>query len=123
MVVILPLLSLYPLLTNIRDAKIPFEPPQFQDLSALIQHNTPPNAVTLSAAESAIPIYYSGRHIVRGIETPALLHLAIPQAHADFPNSPLFFAVQDRDRPPFSDTLQQLTIVARQGDSTLYTIP
>jgi hypothetical protein len=123
MVVILPLLTLYPLLTNIRDAKIPYEPPQFQNLSALIQHNTPPNAVTLSATESAVPIYYSGRHIVRGIETPALLHLAIPQAQADFPGSPLFFAVQDIDRPAFSDTLQQLTIVAKQGDSTLYAIP
>jgi hypothetical protein len=123
MIIVLPLLTLYPLMTNIRDAKIPFEPPQFQDLSAVIQHNTPPNAVTLSATESAIPIYYSGRHIVRGIGTPEFLHLAIPQARADFPDSPLFFAVQDIDRPAFSDTLQQLTIVAKQGDTTLYTIP
>jgi hypothetical protein len=123
MIVVLPLLTLYPLFVNIRDAKIPFEPPQFQNISALIQHNTPPNAVTLSATESAVPIHYSSRHIVRGIETPSLLELAIPQARADFPNSPLFFAVQDIDRPAFSDTLQQFTIVAKQGDSTLYTIP
>jgi hypothetical protein len=123
MMVVLPLLTLYPLLVNIRDAKIPSDLPQFHDLSDLIQRNTPPNAVTLSATESAVPIYYSSRHIVRGIETPALLHLAIPQAQADFPGSPLFFAVQDTDRPAFSDTLQQFTIVAKQGDSTLYTIP
>ena len=120
---ILPLLILYPLLINVRDAKLSSEPPQFQDLSALIQHNTPPSAVTLSASESAVPIYYSGRHIVRGIETPELLRLAIPQARADFPDSPLFFAVQDRDRSAFSGTLDQLPIAARQGDSTLYTIP
>jgi 4-amino-4-deoxy-L-arabinose transferase-like glycosyltransferase len=123
MIVVLPLLTLYPILVNIRDAKIPSDLPQFHDLSALIQHNTPPNAVTLSATESAVPIYYSSRHIVRGIETPSLLHLAIPQARADFPNSPLFFAVRDIDRPAFSDTLQQFPIVAKQGDSTLYTIP
>jgi hypothetical protein len=123
MIVVLPLLTLYPLLVNVRDAKIPYEPPQFQTLSALIQNNTPPNAVTLSATESAVPIYYSNRHIVRGIETPNLLHLAIPQARTDFPGSPLFFAVQDIDRPAFSDTLQQFAIVAKQGDSTLYTIP
>jgi len=123
MIVILPLLTLYPLLVNIRDAKIPSDVPQFHDLSALIQRNTPPNAVTLSATESAVPIYYSNRHIVRGIETPDLLRLAIPQARADFPGSPLFFAVQDIDRPAFSDTLQQFSVVAKQGDSTLYTIP
>ena len=120
---VLPLLILYPLLINVRDAELLSEPPQFQDLSALIQHNTTPNAVTLSAAESAVPIYYSGRHIVRGIETPDLLRLAIPQARAGFPGSPLFFAVQDRDRSAFSGTLEQLPIAAKQGDSTLYTIP
>lgn len=123
MAAILPLLTLYPLLVNIRDAKIPTEPPQFQDLSALIQHNTPPSAVTLSVTESAVPIYYSNRHVIRGIETPEFLRLAIPQARADFPDSPLFFAVQDRDRSAFSGTLEQLPIVAKQGDSTLYAIP
>jgi len=122
MVLVLPLLTLYPLLINVRDAKIPSEVPQFQDLSALIQHNTPPNAVTLSATESAIPIYYSERHIVRGIETPELFNDAIPQARTAFPGSPLFFALKDIDRPPFADKLKELTIVARQGDSTLYTI-
>jgi hypothetical protein len=123
MVVVLPLLTVYPLFMAVRNARIPYEPPHFQDLSAIIQRNTPPNAVTLSTAQSAVPIYYSDRHIVRGIETPELLHLAIPQARADFPGSPIFFAVQDIDRPPFADTLQQFTIVAKSGDSTLYTIP
>jgi Dolichyl-phosphate-mannose-protein mannosyltransferase len=120
---VLPLLTLSPLLINIRDARLPSEPSQFLDLSALILHNTPPSAVTLSATESAVPVYYSNRHFVRGIETPEFLRLAIAQARADFPGSPLFFAVQDRDRPAFSGTLEQLPIVAKQGDSTLYAIP
>jgi 4-amino-4-deoxy-L-arabinose transferase-like glycosyltransferase len=123
MIIVLPLITLYPLLTNIRDAKIPYEPPQFLDLSAIIQHNTPPNAVTLSATESAVPIYYSDRHIVRGIETPELLHVAIPQARAAFPDSPLFFALQDVDRPAFFRALPHFIVVARQGDSTLYAVP
>lgn len=126
MLVILPLITLYPLFMAVRNAKIPFQPPQFQDLSAIIQHNTPPNAVTLATAESAVPIYYSDRHIVRGIATPDLLRLAIPQARAAFPGSPIFFAIQDVpeiDRASFTDILQQLTPIAHQGDSTLYSIP
>jgi 4-amino-4-deoxy-L-arabinose transferase-like glycosyltransferase len=122
-VLILPLITLYPMLTNIRDAKIPSEPPQFQDLSAIIERNTPPDAVTLSPAESAVPVYYSNRHVVRGIATPDLLQLAIPQARADFPGSPLFFALQDADRVNFTNTLSRLTPVAHLGDSTLYAIP
>ena len=110
----------------VRNAKILYEAPQFQYLSAIIQHNTPPNAVTLSSAESAVPIYYSDRHVVRGIVTPDLLRLAIPQARAAFPGSPLFFAIQDTpdiDRAGFAETLQQFTPIAHQGDSTLYAIP
>ena len=126
MLVILPLLTLYPLFMAVRNAKIPYEPPQFQDLSAIIQRNTSPNAVTLSTAQSAVPIYYSDRHVVRGIATPNLLRLAIPQAHAAFPGNPLFFAIQDApdiDRPSFTNMLQQFTPIAHQGDSTLYAIP
>jgi 4-amino-4-deoxy-L-arabinose transferase-like glycosyltransferase len=123
MIIALPLITLYPLLVNVRDAKIPYEPPLFQSLSPIIQQNTPPNSVTLSPAESAVPIYYSDRHIVRGIETPELLHLAIPQARAAFPDSRLFFALQDIDRPAFSGALPGFTVIARQGDSTLYAIP
>ena len=123
MVFALPLITLYPLFLNILNAKIPYEPPQFQNLSAVIERNTTPAAVTLSPAESAVVIYYSDRHVVRGIETPELLRLAIPQARADFPGSPLFFALQDADRPAFYRALPGFVVVARQGDSTLYSIP
>jgi 4-amino-4-deoxy-L-arabinose transferase-like glycosyltransferase len=126
MVAIFPLLVLYPLFMAVRNAKIPFEVPQYQYLSPIIQHNTPPEAVTLSSAQSAVPIYYSDRHIVRGIVTPELLQSAIPQARAAFPGSPLFFALQDEpdiDRASFTTTLQQFTPIAHQGDSTLYAIP
>lgn len=123
MTLVLPLITMYPILTNIRDAKVLEDKPQFQDLSALIQRNTPPDAVTLSPAESAVPIYYSDRHIVRGIATPDLLGQAIAQAHADFSDSPLFFALHDTERAGFTDMLPQFTLVAHQGDSTLYRIP
>jgi 4-amino-4-deoxy-L-arabinose transferase-like glycosyltransferase len=123
MILILPLITIYPILTNIRDAKIPDEPPQFQDLSTIVERNTPPNAVTLSPAESVVPVYYSNRHVVRGIATPELLHLAITQAHADFPGSPLFFALRDTDRAYFTEIPPQLTLITRRGDSTIYAIP
>ncbi len=123
MTVALPLLVLYPLLTTVQNARIPYAPPEFQQLSEIIRNNTPANAITLSPTESAVPIYYSERHVVRGIETPELLHLAIPQARTDFPGSPLFFALQDADRPAFFRALPGFVVVARQGNSTLYSIP
>jgi len=123
MIVVLPLLVLYPVFTTVQQAKTPFGAAEFQDFSDVIRDNTSPDSVTLSPSESAVPIYYSDRHIVRGIETPELLHLAIPQARVDFPGSRLFFALQDKDRPPFYKALPGFVVVARQGDSTLYSVP
>lgn len=126
MLFVLPLITLYPLFMAVRNAKSPYETPHFRDLAAVIERNTPPNGVTLSTAQSAVPIYYSDRHVVRGIATPDLLRLAIPQARAAFPGNPLFFAIQDApdiDRTSFTDMLKQFNPIARQGDSTLYAIP
>jgi hypothetical protein len=123
MILVLPLLILYPLVITVQHAKIPYEAAEFQDLSELIRNNTSPDAVTLSPSESAVPVYYSDRHVVRGIETPELLHLAVPQARVDFPASRLFFALQDKDRQAFFRALPGFVVVARQGDSTLYSIP
>ncbi|MEO6924794.1 MAG: glycosyltransferase family 39 protein, partial [Bryocella sp.] len=124
MVVILPLLTIYPLLMNVRDVSVPgFIIPEFRDLSAVIRQNTLANAVTLSPSESAVPIYYSDRHIVRGIATPELFQKALPQARTAFPGSPLFFALRDTDRDRFTEMLTKLNLVAHQGDSSLYAIP
>jgi Dolichyl-phosphate-mannose-protein mannosyltransferase len=123
MIVVLPLLVLYPVVATVQHSKIPYGTPEFQDLSDVIRNNTSPEAVTLSPSESAVPVYYSDRHFVRGIETPELLHLAVPQARIDFPTSRLFFALQDKDRPAFYRALPGFVVVARQGDSTLYSIP
>ena len=123
MIVVLPLLVLYPAATTAQNAKTPFGAAEFQDLSDVIRDNTSPDSVTLSPSESAVPIYYSERHVVRGIETPELLRLAIPQARVDFPASRLFFALQDKDRPAFYKALPGFVVVARQGDSTLYSVP
>jgi 4-amino-4-deoxy-L-arabinose transferase-like glycosyltransferase len=122
MLLILPALVLYPLGMYVVDAHVPFEAAQFQSLSPLIAHNTPPNAVVLSPAESAVPIYYSNRHIVRGIENDDWLRVAIPQAYADFPGSPLYLAIQDPDQSQFPQSLPSLKLVARLGDSTLYSL-
>jgi hypothetical protein len=123
MTIVFPLLTLFPIITYIGAEKTTYGTAEFADLSAVIGHNTLPNTVTLSPSESAVPIYYSDRHIVRGIATPDLLRDAIKQARSDFPGSPLFFALRDVDRPSFGNMLSEFNPVARQGDSAIYAIP
>jgi 4-amino-4-deoxy-L-arabinose transferase-like glycosyltransferase len=122
MLLILPALVLYPFAMYVVDAHVPFEPAQFQSLSPLIEHNTPLNAVVLSPVESAVPIYYSNRHIVRGIQNDYWLQIAITEARVSFPGSPLYLALQDSDGSDFPQYLPQLKAIAHQGDSTIYAL-
>jgi 4-amino-4-deoxy-L-arabinose transferase-like glycosyltransferase len=122
MLLILPALVLYPFAMYVIDAQVPFEAAQFQSLSPLIEHSTPPNAVVLSPVESAVPIYYSNRHIVRGIQNDYWLQIAITKARVSFPGSPLYLALQDSDSSDFPKYLPQLKAIAHQGDSTIYAL-
>lgn len=120
MATIFPALLISPLIVNIAFAHQSFEPPKFSDLSPLIEHNTPPNAVVLSPIQSLVPTYYSRRHIVRGIQSDLSLQLSIVEAHAGFQGSPLFLAMLDSDKKCFPATLPHLKVVAEQGDAVVY---
>jgi hypothetical protein len=116
MVYIFPLLVLFPL---IRAIHLHADTLQYGDFSSLIRA-TPPNAVVLTPCVSFVPIYYSRRHLVRGIQSDQWLQRSIIEAHAAFPGSPLFLALQDSDRKDFPDTLPHLALLAQQGDSEIY---
>jgi hypothetical protein len=120
MATVFPALILFPLMNGIQSAKVPAETPQFIDFSPLVERSTPPDAVVLSPSESMVPIYYSHRHIVRGIQSDQWLQVSIAQAHTAFPGSPLFLALLDADRKYFPVTLPHLKLLAQQGDAAVY---
>ncbi len=119
---LVPAVLLLPLFIEYRDAELT-PPPEFTDMSALIQAGTPSDAIVLTPTESLIPTLYSHRHVVRGIKTEAWLAQAIPQAHTDFPGNPVFFAIKDSDRAKFDAGLDNLKPATRRGDSSLYEVP
>ena len=122
MVGIFPLLILYPLIMGIGNAHMLEGAPQFSDLSAVVEHNTPLDAIVISPCESFVPVYYSHRHSIRGIESDRLLQSVIGQARTDFPGDPLFLAIEDADRKDLPVALSHLKPLAQQGDSTVYSL-
>jgi 4-amino-4-deoxy-L-arabinose transferase-like glycosyltransferase len=117
-----PLLAIQPLLIQYRDSMI--EPKaEFASLSKIIHDSTPEDAIVLTSAESLVPVYYSQRHVIRGINSETWLKWAIPETRKQFPGSPLFFAVRDSDRHTLPEAPQGLTNGIRLGDTVLYEIP
>jgi hypothetical protein len=72
------------------------------DPAALIRYGqgvrefTEPNSIIMAPLVSAVPLYYSERHIVRGVDSAASAALLLPALHRQFPSSPVYLAV-----PPF----------------------
>jgi hypothetical protein len=122
MVGIFPLLILYPLIMGIGNAHVPESEPLFQDFSAVVERSTPLDAIVISPCESFVPLYSSHRHFIRGIQSDSVLQSVIGQARLDFPGDPLFLAIQDEDRNDLPVTLSHLKPLARQGDSTVYSL-
>ena len=58
-----------------------------------IKSATEPNSIVLAPLVSAVPLYYSERHIIRGIDSPAEASNILPQLSREFPGSPVYLAL------------------------------
>jgi len=61
-----------------------------------IKNATEPGAIVLTPLLSAVPLYYSDRHIVRGIANDAALTRELPTIRREFAGAPIYLAI-----PPF----------------------
>jgi hypothetical protein len=84
----LPLAQMRPELTK---------PDEFVRFGTELREACAPDAVILSPIESMVAVYYSRRHIIRVIENDGVLEVAVPQAAAAFPGSPLYLALQPKE--------------------------
>ncbi len=69
--------------------------------------NTPPHAVVLASMESAVPIFYSQRHIVRGVFNDKDLAEILPTLPALFPGSAYFLAISPDSRDKFPEAVRR----------------
>jgi hypothetical protein len=70
----------------------PEDPQQILGFSEGIRRATGPGAVVLSPLISAIPIYYSQRHIVRCISDESMMERVLPYVHSQYPKARLYWA-------------------------------
>ncbi len=60
---------------------------------------TPANSIVLAPTVSAVPLYYSARHIVRGVVSPEVLDFELRDVRENFPDSPIYLAIHPPLRP------------------------
>ncbi|MBS1798748.1 MAG: hypothetical protein JSS95_02875 [Acidobacteria bacterium] len=90
-----------------------YDPVRLVEFGKTIKAGTPPGSIVLAPLISSVPLYYSERHIVRGVDSPQAAMDALQIAHRDYPGAPVYLAI-----PPFLKDSFQMEDALLVGSST-----
>lgn len=91
----------------------PAPPTGMVEYATDIEQATGENAVVLSTQNSMVPVYYSRRHVIRGITGDAQLARARASLRGVFPGCPLYLALRPDDARRFPEALRTCPLVRR----------
>lgn len=81
--------------------------------------NTEPGAVVITSTESAVPLFYSQRHLIQGVDSDQEFRSAIVFARKNFPGSPLYLTIPAGVGPQHLAALAEGKIVGRFSEMIL----
>ena len=70
--------------------------------------------MVITPAESAVPLYYSQRHLIQGVGSERDFRSALIFARKNFPGSPLYLAIPSDLAQKFEAVLAEGKIVGRR---------
>ncbi len=81
--------------------------------------NTESGAVVITPDENMVPVYYSQRHHVQGVNSDQDVQSALVHARKNFPGSPLYLAIPATSAQLFAVSLAEGQLVGRFSGMTL----
>lgn len=84
-----------------------------------IHNATATGSIVMAPLESAVPIYYSDRHIVRGISNDDALQEELPRIRREFPDCPVYLAIPPFLAGSFASVIPRAEIVASTPDTII----
>lgn len=82
-----------------------------------VREATSVDAIVMAPTVSAVPLYYSERHIIRGIANDRVLAGELEQIRTQFPASPLYLAIPPSLARDFEGALAHATVVRSTADA------
>jgi hypothetical protein len=89
-----------------------YSPERIIDYGREIRLYTPPGSIILAPLESSVPVYYSERHIVRGVDDSAALLAALPELRRAFPGASTYLAIPPVLTDNFTAALSRAEIIS-----------
>lgn len=88
-----------------------------------LEFATAPGVIVMVPFNSMIPVYYSKRHVIRGVSNDTLVQQVTDRLRELFPESPLYLAIEPRHRPRFRQALRRYAVVAESPRLVLLALP
>jgi hypothetical protein len=108
--------QIWPMYTTWQMVKrAPVQRTDMLDYSLAIGNNTNQDAVVLSPVPSLVPVYYSHRHIIRGINDARSVQFVMERVGTIFPRSPVYLALPPAYLENFRSFLDERHIVFSNG--------
>ncbi len=79
-----------------------------------LMRSTESGSVVITPTESAVPLYYSQRHLIQGVDSVEDFRSALVFARRNFPGSPLYLAIPTDSARKFEAALAEGTMVERR---------
>jgi 4-amino-4-deoxy-L-arabinose transferase-like glycosyltransferase len=82
--------------------------------------HTPAGSVVLQPSVTMVPVFYSGRHTVRGVTSDSSLSTLRETVTARFPKQDLFLAIMPEEKVRFPEAITQFPLVAATPSLLLF---
>ncbi len=96
------------------------EPVQF---GLEIRESTQPGAVVMVRKANIVPVYYSERHLIRGVADDTVFENALGRLGEVFPGSPAYLAFQPADTKHFPKAVRRFRVVKQSSNLILLALP
>ena len=89
-----------------------YSPQRLIQYSEDIREATEPGSIVMAPLISAVPIYYSQRHMVRDVDDDAIVSQELPKLCREFPGVPIYLAIPPFLAGKFAATLPTAHVIA-----------
>lgn len=121
--VVLPAVMLFSMAAQVKTTGPQRENRKLIDYARELQVATAPGGVVMVPFNSMIPVYYSKRHVIRGVANDTLAEHVGDRLGELFPEAPVYLAIDPGQRTQFRRALRRYPIVVESSRLVLLAVP
>jgi len=122
LLIAIPLVMIVPFLTAVHQLTIYDGWRSDVRFGQAIAQTVPPNAVVLTPDRSGVPLYYSHRHLIRGVANDERVDELIGRVRVAFPGAPVYLAFLPEQAAAFPKASRENALVHRSRFLQLYLV-